>query len=139
MTVAVRYYTRSGNTRRLAEAIAAAAGAEALPVSAPLAEKADILFLGSSPYAFDVDEAVKAFIAANKANIGMLYNFGTSASPSSTRKLVAKLAAENGVAMSEREFHCYGSFLMLHRGRPNAEDCQAAAAFAKEILAENKG
>ena len=134
MTVAVRYYTRSGNTQKLAEAIAAAVGVPAEPVSVPLPEKADILFLGSSPYAFDVDEAVKAFVAANAANIGTIYNFGTSASPNSTRKLVARLAAAHGVNMAGEEFHCFGSFLMLHRGRPNAEDCAAAAAFAKKVV-----
>lgn len=134
MTVAVRYYTRSGNTKKLADAIAAAVGVEARPVSAGLGERADILFLGSSPYAFDVDDDVKAFVANNRGNIGTIYNFGTSASPNSTRKLVARLAAENGVAMAEQEFHCYGSFLMLHRGRPNAADCEAAAAFARSIV-----
>ena len=48
MTVAVRYYTKTGNTKRLAEAIAAAVGAEALPISEPVTEQADILFLGNS-------------------------------------------------------------------------------------------
>ncbi len=134
MTVAVRYYTRSGNTKKLAEAIAAAVGVSAQPVSVPLPEKTDILFLGSSPYAFDVDEAVKRFVADNAKSIGTIYNFGTSASPSSTRKLVAKLAAGHGVQTAEEEFHCFGSFLMLHRGRPNAEDCAAAAEFAKKVI-----
>lgn len=134
MTIAVRYYTRSGNTQKLAEAIAAAVGVQAAPVSAGLAEKADILFLGSSPYAFDVDDAVKAFLQKNRASIGTLYHFGTSASPSSTYKLVAKLAAENGVTIAPEQYHCYGSFLMLHRGRPNAADCAAAAEFARGIV-----
>lgn len=134
MTVAVRYYTRSGNTKKLAEAIAAAVGVQAEPVSVPLAEKADILFLGSSPYAFDVDEAIKSFVAANAANIGTLYNFSTAASPMSTARLVGKLAAEHGVKMADEEFRCFGSFLMMHRGRPNAGDCAAAAAFAKKVV-----
>ena len=48
MKIAVRYYTKTGNTRRLAEAVAEAVGAEALPISEPVTEKADILFLGNS-------------------------------------------------------------------------------------------
>ena len=60
MKIAVRYYTRSGNTRKLAEAVAKAVNTQANDVSVPLTEKADILFLGCSYYAFDVDEAVKS-------------------------------------------------------------------------------
>ena len=47
MNIAVRYYTKTGNTQRLAEAIGKAIGVEALPISVPLTEKADILFLGN--------------------------------------------------------------------------------------------
>ena len=45
MKYAVRYYTKTGNTKRLAEAIAKELGVEALPVSETVNEKVDILFL----------------------------------------------------------------------------------------------
>ena len=48
MKTAVRYYTKTGNTKRLAEAIAQAAGVDAQPISVPLTEPVDILFLGNS-------------------------------------------------------------------------------------------
>lgn len=134
MKVAVRYFTRSGNTEKLALAIAEAVGVEAKDVSVPLEEKTEILFLGSSVYAAGVDEAVKRFIAENKDKIGKLYNFSTAALISSTYKQVQKLAAENGIDMAEEEFHCRGSFTVMHKGRPNAEDLQNAAKFAKEII-----
>ena len=35
MKIAVRYYTKTGNTKRLAEAVAEAVGAEALPIASP--------------------------------------------------------------------------------------------------------
>ena len=72
MKIAVRYYTRSGNTKKLADAVAKAVSAEAKDIASPLTEKTDILFLGCSYYAFDVDEAVKTFIAQNKENIGRI-------------------------------------------------------------------
>jgi flavodoxin len=64
MKYAVRYYTKTGNTKRLAEAIAKELGVEALPVSETVNEKVDILFLGNSYYAFDIDPEVKAFVSA---------------------------------------------------------------------------
>lgn len=134
MKIAVRYYTRSGNTEKLATAIAQAVGVQAQDVSMPLTDKVDILFLGSSVYAGGVDEAVKTFVAENAAKIGKLVNFSTAALLSSTYKQVKLLAAENSVAMAAEEFHCRGSFAVLHRGRPNANDLQSAAIFAQNIV-----
>ena len=62
MKVAVRYYTKTGNTKRLAEAVAAAAGTEALPISTPVTEQVDVLFLGNSYYAFTIDPEVRTFV-----------------------------------------------------------------------------
>ena len=45
-------------------------------------------------------------------------------------------ADKAGVPMDAREFHCRGEFRSLHKGRPNEEDLNAAAAFAKEIVKE---
>lgn len=134
MKVAVRYFTRSGNTKKLALAVAEAAGVEALDVSQPLLEKTDIVFLGSAVYAAGVDEAVKRFLAENKDNIGMLYNISTAALLPSTYGQIKKLAADCGIAVAKEEFHCRGSFSLLHRGRPNEKDCQEAADFAGKIL-----
>ena len=134
MKAAVRYFTRSGNTKKLALAIAEALQIEAKEVSVPLEEKTDILFLGSSVYAAGVDDAIKRFIADNRDKIGMIYNFSTAALISSTYKQVQKLAQENGVQIAEEEFHCRGSFALLHRSHPDEEDLKNAAAFAKQIM-----
>lgn len=134
MKVAVRYYTKSGNTRKLAEAIAKAVGVEARSVDTPLEEKTEVLFLGSSVYAAGVDAEVKKFLAANKDKIGKIANFSTAALLPSTYKQVKSLAEKLSLEMTKEEFHCRGSFLAMHKGRPNEEDCKAAAAFAKNIL-----
>jgi len=131
MRISVRYYTRSGNTKKLALAVAEALNVQAESVEVPLEEKTELVFLGCSYYAFDVDEAVKSFIRENRENIGKLVCFGTSALMSSMQKPVGKLARENGVELSALEFHCRGSFGPLHKGRPNGEDLKRAAAFAK--------
>ena len=133
MNIAVRYFTRSGNTKKLAEAVANAVQTEAKDVSAPLAEKADILFLGCSYYAFDADEAVKKFIAENKDMIGKIVCIGTSAMMKSMKKPVAKIAAPLGIAVADEEFHCRGEFKMFHKGRPDADDISRAAEFARKI------
>lgn len=64
MKYAVRYYTKTGNTKRLAEAMAKELGVEALPLTSPITEPVEILFLGNSYYAFTIDPEVRTFIAS---------------------------------------------------------------------------
>ena len=134
MKIEVRYFTRGGNTKKLADAIAQAIGVEAKDVSSPLTEHTDILFLGSSVYAAGVDDKIKVFLAQNKDKIGKLYNFSTAALISSTYKQIQKLAEEHGISLAAEEFHCRGSFAVMHRNHPDAKDLNDAANFAKKVL-----
>ena len=136
MNISVRYYTRSGNTRKLAEAIAAAVGAEAADLQSDLTEKADLLFLGSSLYAGSFDPAVADFLTRNGKNIGKLVCFGSSASGRSTFEKVRKFASEQGISLAEAHFDCPGHFLFLHQDRPNDRDLAEAAAFAEKVCRE---
>ncbi len=133
MTYAVRYYTKTGNTKRLAEAMAKELGVEALPISEPVNEKVDLLFLGNSYYAFDIDAEVKQFVASlDKEKVGKIVNFGSAAMLNSTYKKVKAVADKAGIPMDEKEFHCKGEFKGIHKGRPNEEDVQAAIEFVKQ-------
>lgn len=136
MNIAVRFYTRSGNTEKLAAALAGALSVEAKDVTVPLTEKADILFLGCSYYAFDVDPAVKEFIRLNKEHIGRIVCFGTSAMMKSMKRPVKKVADPAGIPVAQEEFHCRGQFKKAHRGRPNAADLAAVAAFAADVISK---
>ena len=135
MTYAVRYYTKTGNTERLARAVAGALGVEALPIGVPVSEPVDILFLGNSYYAFSIDPEVRRFVRSLEKNtVGRIVNFGSAAMLNSTYKKVQAEAALAGIPMDPREFHCRGEFKGVHKGRPNAEDLKAAAAFAGSFL-----
>ena len=134
MKYAVRYYTKTGNTKRLAEAVAEALGVEALPVSEPVTEPVDILLLGNSYYAFTIAPEVRAFVRSLDKNlVGRIANFGTAAMMNSTWKKVKAEADKLGIPMAESEFHCKGEFRGAHKGRPNKEDLAAAAAWAKAL------
>ena len=73
MSVAVRYYSRSGNTKKVAEYIAEAAGVSAVSVDskdAAITEKADVLFVGGALYAYGIDDNLKQYlntVSADKA------------------------------------------------------------------------
>jgi flavodoxin len=139
MTVAVRYLSKTGNTKKVAEAIAAAAGVEALSLdgAAGINETTDVLFLGAAVYAFGVDETVTAFIARlDKDKVKQAAVFSTTAMVPSARPHIKKLLDAQGIPLLDSEFHCRGEFKFLHHGRPNAADLAAAAAFTRSVMQE---
>ena len=135
MKAAVRYYTKTGNTKRLAQAVANALNVQAEPISVPVDEPVDVLFLGNSYYAFTIDPEVRDFIRSlDKEKVGRIVKFGSAALLNSTWKKVKAEADKVGIPMDEREFHCKGEFKGIHKGRPNADDLTAASAFAKSMM-----
>lgn len=135
MSIAIRYYTRGGNTKKLAMAVSESLGVEAKTVDESLEEKVDTLLLGCSYYAFDMDPEVKKFITGNQDKIGKIVLFGTSAMIKSMKKPLEKLLKEvnTEIAIANEEFHCPGSFGPMHKGRPNADDIAAVKTFAKQF------
>ena len=134
MKIEVRYFSRGGNTKRLAEAVAKELGVEARAVDAPMAGKADVVFLCASVYAGGPDSAVTNFVKQNARDIGRLVVLSTSAAGKSTHAKIKAAAEDMGVQVSDAFFHCPGAFMLFHKGRPNADDCQRAAEFAKAQL-----
>ena len=133
MTYAVRYYTKTGNTKKLADALAGELGVEARPISDPIVERVDLLFLGNSYYAFNIDPEVRDFVASlDKDKVGKIVNFGSAAMMNSTIKKVRAEADKVGIPVDSKEFHCKGEFKGLHKGRPNEADLKAVAAFARQ-------
>lgn len=134
MNIAIRYYTKTGNTKKLADAIAEVCNVEAKTVAEPLTEDVDILFLGSAVYAAGIDNSIKEFLKNISVNVGCIYSFSSAALLESTFGQVKKEAEANGLKISDDEFHCRGAFKLIHRGRPNDEDLKNAQEFAKRII-----
>lgn len=135
MSVSVRYYSKSGNTEKLARVIAKAAECTAFSISEPLEEYSDILFLGASVYYGGISLQVKSFIRSlDKARIGKVAVFSTSSLAQRAFAQIKKELNKVGISVDENNFYCRGQFGMLHSGRPNEKDLKAAEAFAKKII-----
>jgi flavodoxin len=136
MRYEVRYFTRSGNTKKLADAIGGAVDAPAKSIEEPINEPVDLLFLGGSVYGAGIDNALKTFIATLKPEeVKKVAVFSTAAILTSAYPEIRKRLDAKGISVEKREFHCRGKFAMLHRSRPNQQDLNDAAAFAKGIIA----
>jgi flavodoxin len=133
MNIEVRYLSKSGNTQKVAEAIAEKLQVSAKPITEPIGPDTDILFLGGAVYAFGIDDELKAFIAGLPGGIKKVAVFSTTAVVKSAYSHIRKLLDEKGVPVAEKDFHCRGEFTFMHKQRPNGDDLQRAGEFALEI------
>lgn len=136
MNIEVRYFTRSGNTKKLADAIGNAVNAPAKSIEEPINGPVDLLFLGGSVYAAGIDKSLRSFIETLKPElIKKVAVFSTAAIIPSAYPEIKKCLKAQSISVDEREFHCRGKFTLMHRDRPNRQDLDTAVAFAKGILA----
>lgn len=78
MKIAIRYYSKTGNTEKLAEAIGEAIGVAPKTIDEPLNEDVDILFLGNSVYNAGADSKVKEFLKNIDVNVGSIVNVSSA-------------------------------------------------------------
>ncbi len=135
MKFAVRYYTSTGNTKKLADKIAETIGVDAFDTTIPVSDDVDVLFLGSSVYAAGVAKEIAEYIDNLNTNI-IVVNFSTAAIIKSTYKQVSKLLEKKGIKLYEKEFACKGQFKAFLKGKPDENDLKNAADFAAQIVAE---
>lgn len=106
MSIAVRYYSRSGNTQKIAEYIAEAAGVDAVSVDAKdaaLSEKVDTLFIGGALYAYGIDNNLKQFLKGLSGDkVGKAVVFSTSWISKHALDLIKNELTEKGISV-ERE------------------------------------
>jgi flavodoxin len=137
MKTAVRYYSKSGNTKKIADAIAQAIGAAAKTTDEPLSEQVDVLFLGGALYAGGLDGRLQDYIKKlTREKAKSVAVFSTAGGGASIRPLVEGLLKGAGIPVSG-DFSCRGKFLFINRGRPNEQDCSNAAAFAEALAARS--
>ncbi|MCI6755947.1 MAG: flavodoxin [Lachnospiraceae bacterium] len=128
--VAVRYYSRSGNTKLAAEAIARAAGTDAVSVdapSAPITEPVDVLFLGDALYAYGIDDHMKEFIRGlSRDKVRKAVVFSTSWISKHAIELIRSGLEEKGIPVAEEALY--------FRGKPGEKQQREAEDFARKFL-----
>lgn len=133
MKTVVRYFSRTGNSKKLALAVAQAIDVEAEETKVALGGDTDILFLCNAVYAAGVDAEIKRFISDINVKVGKVVNISTAALLKSTDKQIEKLLSEKGIEMAKESFACKGEFKMMHKGKPDSGDLKRAADFALKI------
>lgn len=130
----VRYCTRTGHTKQIAEEMAAKLGCRAISVTEPLTEYPEVLFLGGAVYAGKLDSSLTAFIdRLDPKQVGKVVIFA-DATLSDPRKKIRAALEKKGITPEADDFYCKGSFKAVSKGRPNADDLKNAADFAGKWL-----
>jgi flavodoxin len=138
MCTRVVYQSTTGNTKKVAEAIANAVGCIAEPVSAATVnEPVDMLFLGASIHAKDVDPSVRKFIGGLDATlVKRVTVFGTGFDESRDKAvgIMKDLLARRGIAVTDKCYFCLGKFVLFNRHHPDTQDLTGAEEFARGVL-----
>jgi flavodoxin len=137
MKIAVRYFSRTGHTKKMAAVISDITGVKAETLDSPITEEVDILFFGSAVYVAGIDKKVKQFIASLDGKVKNVICFSSAAVLSSSYPQVKGLLKKQHIPVDEREFHCRGQFMALHKGRPDENDLDELRKFVNGVINTN--
>ncbi|MCR5666434.1 MAG: flavodoxin [Eubacterium sp.] len=130
MNIAVRYYSRSGNTKALAEGIAKGAGVSAIPVDqadAQITEPVDVLFIGGALYMYGLDNHLKEYLKTlNKNVVKKAVVFSTSWISKHSIDLIKKALKQKGIPVEDETLYA--------KNMPDGEQLESAAAFARKYM-----
>lgn len=135
MKVEVRYFSRGGNTKKIADAIADAAGVSAEPILTSFSEPVDLLFLGGGIYggkpSAEIIDYVKALSNDKVKHIAL---FSTSMSPTSGFAAQVSGSIPKNITVLDKSFNSPGQFLFFKRKHPNLDDFNKAKTFALKTI-----
>ena len=132
MSTAIRYYSKFGHSKQMAEAIEEIVGTKAATVAEPLSEPVDTLYLGAGVFLGKVNSAVMDFIATlTPDKVKCVVLFGSCAIIDSPVPQMRKALESRGITVSPQEFTCKGSMGPIHSGHPDAQDIEAFRQFIR--------
>ena len=131
----VVYYSWSGNTKKVAEAIAAELGVKAENIKTKKELTRDsCVFLGSGYYGGGPGRKMRKFIAGNDFKGRQVALFGTSGGGEGKEVRVMEQLLKPKGALIRGSFYCEASyFFLFNRGHPSDEEITSARMFANEM------
>ncbi len=137
MNVALVYFSRGGNTRKIAEAIAEELQITPIDVKkdSPDVSNTDVLIIGSGTYGGKPGKEMVAYLENLKPVTEKRAACFASCAGDSTKALATMKEILNRKGYSIIDcFSCFGKFAGLtKRGHPSAEELNQAKEFAKKL------
>lgn len=135
MITGLIYATKTGNSTKIAQAIAQELHIEALNIkNNPQIEGLDVLYIVGGIYGGKGAPELLAFANNMKAGQAKRVALITSSAGNKQRQLALReILTAKGIFVIEEEFMCQGSFLFVGMGHPNQKDIQNAVDYARRI------
>jgi flavodoxin len=139
--IKVLYHTVTGNTKKVANAIAEVAGVNAEKiVSMKTVDFADLLFIGDGLYAGKIGKETDVFIKTlNTKNVKKVAVFSTYGGQNRVGDIFKKALTEQGLSVCEETYSCKGkAWFFFNRKHPSEAELKAAKEFAERIIKGEK-
>lgn len=110
MNIAIRYLSKLGHTKEIAEAMAEELGIQAVSITeAPhLEESVDLLFLGGAPYANVMDSLLRTYAKElDPSKVGKVVLFTTSNWSRRTVRSLKKILRAKGIDVADDYFYAH--------------------------------
>ncbi|HNR63272.1 MAG TPA: flavodoxin domain-containing protein [Thermotogota bacterium] len=136
MNHAIVYLTKTGHSKKIAEAIAESLSTSALDIKTrPEVGEVDLLFIVGGLYGKRSDPMMLEFVKGlSPKKIKKAVLVTSSAAGDLKQSAVRAELSNRGIAVDSKEFCCKGSFLFFYLGHPNQEEIEKAVAFSKSFL-----
>lgn len=103
MTIAVRYQSKGGNTKAVAEIIASELYTKAYSIDTPISENVDILYIGGGVYGWRADTKLLDYInQLDPQKVKKIVAFSTSGSMTVTNKQIQRQATLRNIPVAEK-------------------------------------
>lgn len=129
MNIIIRYYSASGNTKLIADAIAEGINLKAKSIvdEPTINEHVDLLFLGGAPYANIMAKKLREYaLNIKKEDVDKIVLFTTSNWSRRTVRALKKIFKEKGIYVYDKYF--YAHMLRIKKRIPKAK------LFAKQFI-----
>ena len=136
MKVKVVYHSKTGNTKKVAEAIAKGVGTTAVQITDKIKfDSADLLFIGDGVYGMKPDKVTNEFIKTlDPSKVKSVAVFGTYGGQKKAIVVMKEMLRKQGINVVEESFGCKGkSWFILNRSHPDTNDLNDAQQFAKKV------
>lgn len=134
MKFQVIYFSKTGNTKKVAEAVASELGIKAEPVKEAKLNKDGLIFLGSGNYGGKPAKIMTRFIEDNNFKSRNIFLFGTSGGGQGIEVQEMENMLNNKNAIIKGKFFCKGRIFLINLGRPNDRDLDEAKRYAKHMI-----
>jgi flavodoxin len=134
----VVYFSRTGNTRKVAEAIADELGVTARNIKAVDKLSPDsFVFLGTGCYGAVLPKDIAIFLKRNQFNGRKVALFTTSCFGSTAeRSFIEKQISNQGAEITDN-FYCLGHWMTMKKNHPNRQELENARSYARIVAARH--